>query len=271
MVEAAADRVAPRGRFRYLLDREGLLGPLMLLPAIVYIVALVGFHFFLAIAYSLSDITVGDQSLDFVGLRNFVDVVQNPTFQKSLKNTFIFTFASQALVLVLANILALALSTNFRGKWVVRFLILLPWTTPVALATIGWLWMLHSVFSPIDWILRAVHLLGPDTLLGPSSNLYWLGRSELAMLSVILVQTWRILPLATGQNSQRDASAADAALVMRPPQLAAGRDALPQTRHVLDGLPLGQLQDDTRGRHAMVAEDRHQVRGMELVGLEGAW
>jgi multiple sugar transport system permease protein len=32
----------------------------------------------------------------------------------------------------------------------VRFLVLLPWTTPVALSTITWLWLLDSVFSPID-------------------------------------------------------------------------------------------------------------------------
>ena len=168
-----------------------------MLPAILYIVVLVGFPFFLAIAYSLSDVTVGEQSLDFVGLRNFIDIVQNSTFQRSLENSFIFTFASQALMLVLATVLALTLSTNFRGKGVARFLILLPWTTPIVLGTIGWLWVLDSIFSPVDWILRVVHLLGPGTPLGPNTNLYWLGRPELAMVSVILVQTWRMLPLAT--------------------------------------------------------------------------
>lgn len=194
-MEAAAYRVTARGRLRYLLDREAVLGPLMLLPAVLYIVALVGFPFFLAIAYSFSDVIVGDQSLDFVGLRNFSAIIKDATFQKSLRNTFIFMFASQALVLVLAKILALALSADFRGKWVVRLLILLPWTTPIALGTIAWLWMLDSVFSPIDWILREVNLLGPGVL-GSDSNLYYLGRAELAMLSVILVHTWRMLPLA---------------------------------------------------------------------------
>lgn len=195
-MEDTAYRLAGRSRLRYLLDREGLLGPLMLLPAILYIVALVGFSFFLALAYSLSDVTVGDQSFDFVGLKTFTNIIQDSIFRTALKNTFIFTFVSQALVLILANILALALSADFRGKWVARFLIMLPWTTPVALAAIAWLWMLHSVFSPIDWILRQMNLLGPG-ILGADSNLFWLGRTELAVLSVILVHTWRMLPLAT--------------------------------------------------------------------------
>lgn len=181
----------------YVLDREGLLGVAMLLPAVVYIVALVGFPLVLAIVYSLSDVTIGNQTIDFVGFRNFDAVIHDATFQKALKNTFIITVVSQALVLVLAKILALALSADFRGKAIVRFLILLPWTTPIALGAIGWLWMLDSTFSPIDWVLREVHLLGPGTLLGPDRNLVWLGRPNLAMASVIMVHTWRLLPLAT--------------------------------------------------------------------------
>ncbi|TNF48369.1 sugar ABC transporter permease [bacterium] len=170
----------------------------MIAPAILYITVLVGFPFVLAILYSLSDATTGDPSLDYVGLRNFIAVIQDPVFQKSLKNTFIFTLVSQALVIVLSKMLALALLKEFRGKRIVRFLILLPWTAPIALGTVGWLWMLDSIFSPIDWVLRYAGLLGsPDAILGSSSNLYWLGVPGLAMTSVILVHTWRMLPLAT--------------------------------------------------------------------------
>ena len=186
------------GPLSHIWDREQVLAPLLIAPAILYIVVLVGAPFFLAIYYSLSDATTGSPTLNFVGLRNFQAVLKDPVFRKSLINTFIFTFFSQALVLVLAKVLALALIKDFRGKWLVRFLILLPWTAPIALGTIGWMWMLDSIFSPIDWILRYMDLLGaPDAILGTNSNLYWLGVPKLAMLSVILVHTWRMLPLAT--------------------------------------------------------------------------
>jgi len=186
------------GRLTHIWDSERVLAPVMIAPAILYIAVLVGVPFFLAIYYSLSDATTGDPSLNFVGLRNFLAVLNDPVFRRSLKNTFIFTFVSQILVLVLAKILALALIKEFRGKWLVRFLILLPWTAPIALGTIGWLWILDSIFSPIDWVLRYLGLLGaPDAILGTNSNLYWLGVPSLAMLSVIVVHTWRMLPLAT--------------------------------------------------------------------------
>jgi ABC-type sugar transport system permease subunit len=75
---------------------------------------------------------------------------------------------------------------------------MLPWTAPIALGTIGWLWMLDSIFSPIDWVFRSAGLLGtPGALLGPETNIYWLGRPGLAMASVIGVHVWRLLPLAT--------------------------------------------------------------------------
>jgi len=186
------------GRLTHIWDSERVLAPVMIAPAILYIAVLVGVPFFLAIYYSLSDATTGDPSLNFVGLRNFLAVLNDSVFRRSLKNTFIFTFVSQLLVLVLAKVLALALIKEFRGKWLVRFLILLPWTAPIALGTIGWLWILDSIFSPIDWVLRYLGLLGaPDAILGTNSNLYWLGVPSLAMLSVIVVHTWRMLPLAT--------------------------------------------------------------------------
>jgi len=179
-------------------DNERVLSSLMIAPAILYIAVLVGFPLVLAILYSLSDATTGNPSIHFVGLKNFVAVIHDPVFQKSLKNTFIFTLVSQALVIVLSKILALALLQDFRGKRIVRFLILLPWTAPIALGTIGWMWMFDSIFSPFDWVMRYFGLLGaPGALLGSNPNLYWLGVPGLAMSSVIIVHTWRMLPLAT--------------------------------------------------------------------------
>ncbi len=180
-----------RRRFRFILDREEWLGPLMIGPAVLYIILIVGLPFFLALYYSVSNITMGSRTLEFVGLKNFASVIGTTKFQTSLKNTFVFAFISQALVIVLANVLALALLKDFRGKWLVRFLILLPWVAPISLGTIGWLWILDSIYSVINWTLQAVGLIGADDW--PM----WLGIPHLAMGSVIAVHVWRLLPLAT--------------------------------------------------------------------------
>ncbi|MBS0317465.1 MAG: sugar ABC transporter permease, partial [Proteobacteria bacterium] len=119
------------------LDDEQRLGRMLLAPAVIYIVALVGFPFFLAIFYSVSDATVGSTSLDFVGLLNYERILHDPTFWTSLQNALVFTIVSQALVVVLGTILAMALFKDFPGKWIVRLLILLPWVAPISLGSIG--------------------------------------------------------------------------------------------------------------------------------------
>src|SRR6266545_1229728 len=182
---------------RRLADRDGFLAWAFLLPSVVYIVALVAVPFFLAIGFALSDVTAGDPSYNFVGLANFRAIFHDPVFWRSLGNTFIFTTISMALIVVLGKVLANILVANFRGKWLVRMLVLLPWTTPVTLSAISWLWLLDSIYSPIDWVLRHLGLLGsPGALLGPDTNQYWLGEPDLAMGSVIAVHVWRLTPLA---------------------------------------------------------------------------
>lgn len=197
MDQAVTERKAKNNKLRYWADQEAFLGPALLAPAVIYIVALVGFPFIIALAFSVSDVTVGNTSLHFVGLENFRAILKTPEFRQSLINTIVFTIVSNIIILILASVLAIVLSEDFRGKWIARLLIMLPWATPISLGTIGWLWLLDSKFSPIDWVLRYYHLLGePGALLGAQKNLYYLGKVNLAAASIITVYVWRMLPLA---------------------------------------------------------------------------
>jgi multiple sugar transport system permease protein len=182
--------MGPR-RERYLLDSERLLGPALMAPAVVYLILVVAYPLVLAFLYAFSDVTTGSQSLHFVGFQTFIAAVQDPVFLTTLRNTIVFTAISQALVVILSTILAFVLTASFRGRWFVRFLVLLPWTTPVALSAVIWLWMLDSIFSPFDWFAQLLHIVPPG------GHIVFLGQSDLAMGSVIALQTWRILPLAT--------------------------------------------------------------------------
>jgi multiple sugar transport system permease protein len=188
---AAAKIAASRGFRGRLADNERWLWRLMLAPAILYIILLVGFPFFLSLYYSVSDVTVGSREMNFVGLESFRRVIDNRTFWTALKNTLIITIVTQIFVLFFANILAMALSVDFRGKWFVRLLILLPWVAPISLGSIGWLWIYDSIYSIINWTAQALRILGPNDW--P----IWLGQPNLAMASIIIVQIWRIVPLAT--------------------------------------------------------------------------
>lgn len=177
-------------RLSFLFDNERLLGILMLAPAVIYILALVGYPLILAFVYSLSDITVGSTHFNFVGLENFNSIIEDPEFRIALKNTLLFTFVSMLIAVVLAKILALLLVKDFKGKFFLRALILMPYVAPISLGVMGWLWMLDSIYSPINWLLQRTGIFGPD--FWPM----WLGTPGLAMTSIIAIHVWRMTPLA---------------------------------------------------------------------------
>ena len=100
MVAIAESVPKPHSRFRFILDRRDMLGSLFVAPAILYVLLLVGMPFVLSVYYSVSAYTIYDPSWRFVGLANFEQIVENPTFRQTLYNTFIFTFGSQFLGLI---------------------------------------------------------------------------------------------------------------------------------------------------------------------------
>jgi multiple sugar transport system permease protein len=106
-------------------------------------------------------------------------------------NSFVFTISTQLIVIVVGNALALALRDRFRGRGIVRFLILLPWVAPISLGAIGWKWILDSIYSVVNWTLAKMHLVN---LFDPPM---WLGQPALAMASVIAVHAWRMIPFST--------------------------------------------------------------------------
>jgi multiple sugar transport system permease protein len=171
-------------------DDERALGRLFLAPAVAYIAGVIGVPFALAVFYSFTNVSIGTGQWRFAGLANFRASLGDPAFLRALGNTFFFAIASQAIVIVLASVLAIALKNDFRGKWLVRLLILLPWVAPVSLGSIAWLWIFDSIYSVINWTLRAIGVFGQGVW--P----IWLGQPRLAMAAIVCVHVWRTLPLA---------------------------------------------------------------------------
>ena len=217
---AVAEAKPQSRRFRDLLEDRRFLAPALITPAALFIVLLVGAPLVLAVYLSMTDATAGQLTGKFIWFHNFTEAWHNDNFRRALRNTIVFTLASQVIVIIGAAILAHALLRPFRGRWLLRFLILLPWAAPVALTTIGFLWIFDSQFSVVNWTL--VHDLLPggghfylykpvNWMLGVVDHLpwvhtgkidpfnppQWLGQATLAKLSIIAVQAWRILPFAT--------------------------------------------------------------------------
>jgi multiple sugar transport system permease protein len=199
---ARAGRIS--GRWRHVLESRRVLAVVLIAPAVIFMALVVGVPFGWAIYLSFTDAIGGSLTGNWVGFDNFTNAWHDENFRRALRNTLIFTLASQAIVVVGAAVLSNFLVRDFRGKWIVRFLVVLPWAAPVVLSTIAWLWLLDSLYSVANWTLAELHLdnalvwlLGAVHLEeGAQVPLQWLGRPNLALIAITVVHAWRILPFA---------------------------------------------------------------------------
>jgi multiple sugar transport system permease protein len=172
-----------------LLEREGVLGLVLVSGAVLYMLVLVGYPFLLALYLSVSDANVATSGLgNFVGLANFVSLFESSVFLTALRNTLLFTGVAAVFKSLLGTTLAFLLAENLPGTRIFRLIILLPWTIPIALSVITWKWMFDSQYSIINWIGTHLGII--------QGNPIWLGDPNLAAASVIIVNIWRGFPFA---------------------------------------------------------------------------
>ena len=186
IVAARPPRFGLRLRLGEWLNREAVLGPLFVAPALLLLLVLVAYPFCMAVYFSLSDAFIGRPS-QFIGIRNFVNLWESDAFRHTFQNAFVFTGISVAVKLVLGITLALLLNQQLWFKRWIRGAVLLPWVIPTALSTLGWWWMFNSLYSVVNWTGISLDLMDPP---GPN----WLGQKYYAMTAVIVVNIWRGLP-----------------------------------------------------------------------------
>jgi len=170
---------------RSVIEREGIFSWLMLAPGVLYLLAFVAYPFFYGIFLSLQDRPVARTGV-FIGLANFVTLANDAVFWQVTRNMFIYTIVTTILKLGGGLVMALVMDQSFRGKNLARAFVLLPFIVPTALSTIAWMWIFDPTFSVINWLL--IH--GGAIQTGFS----WLGNSTLAMVAIIIVNTWRGMP-----------------------------------------------------------------------------
>lgn len=158
------------------------------LPAVLFVVVLmvfpVGYTFFL----SFTDWTLtSGRPLSVVGLRSFLQVLKEPRFLQALGRTFYFTFGSVIVEMLLGTTLALILNRSFKGKGVVKTLLLLPLVaTPVAIGIV-WNLFYDPTIGILNYVLSALNL--------PQSG--WVSDAKSVMPSLIIVDIWQWTPMIT--------------------------------------------------------------------------
>lgn len=125
---------------------------------------------------------------DFVGLRNYVTVLGDDVFVDSVVHNLIIVAGSIALQLPLGLAIALLLNRKMWGQGLLRTIIFVPYVLAEVIAGVVWFQLLQPEYGVIDGLLGAVGLQAPEQ--------GWLGDPDLALLTVLIVLTWKYLGLA---------------------------------------------------------------------------
>ena len=181
---AAAGAVRPRPRLSHH-QRESYLGYLLVLPAVLVVVGIIGFPFVFSIWISFTDRMVGAEGA-FVGLRNFGYILSWTSFGRAVANTAVLTGATVAAELVVGLALAALLNRRFRGRGFFRAVMLVPWVMPSFVAFLIWKMLYAPLGGAINLALVSVGLL--------EAPIDWLGTAATALPAVIVATVWRSFP-----------------------------------------------------------------------------
>ena len=167
--------------------RKLLIGYSYLVPAALCMLATVVVPIVLAIKMSLyADVLYKPQDYRFIGLGNYLRLVQDPVFWLTLKNSVVWVFGSVILQFVFGFAAALLLQNAFRGRALVRTLTLLPWIIPGVVVGLIWEWLYQPNYGVInDLLIRAGWM---------HERIAWLSSTDTAMAAVVFTNVWRGIP-----------------------------------------------------------------------------
>ena len=154
-------------------------------PPVLFLLLFLGYPFFYGVYLSFFQREVARPAI-FVGFGNFVKLWNDPIFWLAVRNTILFTAVATVLKASLGLAMALVMNQDFRMKALTRALLLLPFIVPTVLSTVAWQW----IFDPGMGLFNRLLMISGLVKTGPS----WLGNPTLAMVSIIMVNTWRGLP-----------------------------------------------------------------------------
>ncbi|NLM54133.1 MAG: sugar ABC transporter permease [Firmicutes bacterium] len=169
--------------------RDRLLGFLLFLPVLVWISAVVLYPMVVSVLLSFQNARFTAAGASWVGLRNYSRILADRNFWTIARNTLTWTVGNYAVQMGAGLAVALLLNQRFKGASVLRTWIIVPWVIPTVAMCIMWIWMLNASVGVINHIFLRIGLL--------SERMSFLGTPTTAMLTTILLNSWRWFPLIT--------------------------------------------------------------------------
>jgi trehalose/maltose transport system permease protein len=161
---------------------------LMLLPALAAVAFVALYPLGQTIYYSFTDqqFLAGIEPTHWVGLANYKDLIHDTLFRDAVVLTVKFTLITVIFEFVLGMIIALVVNSGFKGRGVMRAMMLVPWAIPTVVAAQMWKWMYNDIYGVVNDAGVRLHLL--------SHNVAWISQPNTALASVAAVDIWKTTP-----------------------------------------------------------------------------
>jgi len=177
----------PRGGHRSVFREERRLGAAMLLPSLLVIGLVAAYPIGYAVWLSLNEYSVITPGLSrFVGLDNYSQALGSSEFWDAMITTLVFTVVSVGLELAIGLAMALVMHQAFRGRALLRAVVLVPWAILTVVTAITW----RTIFEPDLGFVNTML----ETLSLPGADVIWLGEQGYALGVMILADVWKTAP-----------------------------------------------------------------------------
>lgn len=159
---------------------EAVAAWLLTLPAMMAFVLMLGLPTLAVVAIAFTDYELGAQSLRYVGLANFAELMEDRGFVTSFRNTAFYVAVTTPASVIGGLMLALLIEAGTRGRAFFRAVFFLPVVSLMVAMATAFQYMFHPTIGPVNAALRALGLAGPN----------WLGSSDSVMWSLAIIGTW---------------------------------------------------------------------------------
>jgi multiple sugar transport system permease protein len=169
-----------------LVRRDQAFGALLLAPTVLLFAMLVIYPMLQSLWLSLNKTSTLTLSTRWIGLANYLDILSTAAFWNSFAVTLIWTVSAVTLQLVIGVAVALLLHGRVICRSLARGFVLFPYLLPTAVAVLVWRWLFNDLYGLLNYLLLDIGLI--------DKPIAWLSHMPNALISVILVGTWKFFP-----------------------------------------------------------------------------
>lgn len=121
--------------------------------------------------------------MEFIGIKNYVNLFKDRVFLQVLQNTLVYTIVTVPVGIVISLFLALALDQNIKGIRFFRAAYFMPVISSMVAVAVVWQWLYNPEFGLLNYLLALVGIKGPN----------WLTSETYALPALMIMSIWKNL------------------------------------------------------------------------------